>query len=69
MSKVGPNHPLHRLKKKWIQGAVSHPGAEKAAAKAHGLSTLEEANRESKSDDPSIRSRGNLARRFIRKSI
>lgn len=69
MAKVGPNHPLHRIKKKWIGDAVQHPGAEKAAAKAHGLSTLEEANRESHSSDSSIRARGNLARRFIKKSI
>jgi hypothetical protein len=52
-------------RKKWIQGAVRHPGAEKAAAKAHGLSTAEEAERESHSSNPHIRSRGLLAKRFI----
>lgn len=52
-------------KKRFIQKAISHPGAEKAAAKRHGLSTLQEANRESKSSNPHIRARGVLARRFI----
>lgn len=56
-------------KKNWIKGAVKHPGAETAAAKRHGLSTLQEAERESHSSDPSIRARGNLAKRFIRKSV
>jgi hypothetical protein len=52
-------------KKNWVQGAVSRPGSEKAAAKRHGLTTLQEAERESKSPDKSIRSRGILAKRFI----
>jgi hypothetical protein len=52
-------------KKRFIQGAVKHPGAEKAAAKRHGLSTLQEAERESHSSNASIRSRGVLAKRFI----
>lgn len=53
----------------WIQSAVKHPGAEKAAAKRNGLTTLQEAVREAKSPDPSIRSRGNLAKRFIKGSV
>ncbi|MHB1952122.1 MAG: hypothetical protein ACYCOU_00115 [Sulfobacillus sp.] len=52
-------------KKKWIAGAVSHPGAEKAASKRHGLSTKEEAEKESHSSNPKIRARGNLAKRFL----
>jgi hypothetical protein len=58
-----------RKPKKWIQGAISHPGAEKAAAARNGRSTLEEANAESKSSDPHIRSRGLLAKRFISHKI
>ena len=53
------------MARKWIQGAVRHPGALKAAAKRHGVSTREEAERESHSSDPSIRARGNLGKRFI----
>ena len=64
MSMLGARKP-----KSWIAGAVKHPGAEKAAAARNGRSTLEEANVESKSSDPSIRSRGLLAKRFIKKTI
>jgi hypothetical protein len=52
-------------KKRWIQGAVSHPGSVKAAAKRHGVSTAQEASRESHSSNPHIRARGILAKRFI----
>jgi hypothetical protein len=44
---------------------VKHPGALKAAAKRHGLTTKEEAAKESHSSNPKIRSRGNLAKRFL----
>lgn len=57
------------MKHDWIKSAVKHPGAEKAAAKAHGLTTLQEAVRESDSTNPKIRSRGNLAKRFIKGSV
>ena len=50
---------------KWIQGAVKHKGSLKAAAKRDGLSTKEEAAKESHSSNPKIRSRGNLAKRFL----
>lgn len=53
------------MAKAWVQHAVKHPGAEKAAAKARGLSTLQEAEREEQSSNPSIRARGQLAERFI----
>ena len=53
------------MARSWIKGAIKHPGAEKAAAKAHGLSTLQEAEREEQSSNPSIRARGQLAERFI----
>lgn len=56
-------------KKKWIQGAVKHPGALTAAAKAHGVSKLQEAEKESHSSNPHIRARGNLGKRFIKKTI
>lgn len=53
----------------WIKSAIKHPGAEKAAAKRNGLTTLQEAVKEAKSPNPSLRSRGNLAKRFIKGSI
>lgn len=55
--------------KKWIQGAVKHPGALTAAAKEHGVSKLQEAEKESHSSNPSIRARGNLGKRFIKHEI
>lgn len=55
---------------KWLQGAIkdkSHPV--QRAAKEHGVSTLQEAKRESNSSDPRIKSRGVLGVRLIKKSI
>lgn len=49
----------------WIKSAVKHPGALKRAAKQHGLSTKQEAEKESHSSNPKIRSRGNLGKRFL----
>lgn len=57
------------MAKKWIQGAIKHPGALTAAAKRHGVSKLQEAEKESHSSNPHIRSRGNLGKRFIKKTI
>jgi hypothetical protein len=54
---------------KWIQGAVKHPGALTAAAKRHGVSKLQEAEKETKSTNPKIRARGALGERFIRKQV
>ena len=54
--------------KKWIQGAIkdhSHPVVR--AAKRNGISTLQEAERESHSKNPHIRSRGLLGVTLIRK--
>lgn len=51
--------------KRFIKKAISHPGSETAAAKRHGISTLQEANREAKSPNAHIRARGVLAKRFI----
>lgn len=55
-----------KRKKKWIGGAVRHPGALTRAAKAHGRSKLEEAEVEAHSSNASIRARGNLGKRFIK---
>lgn len=55
--------------KNWIAGAVKHPGALAAAAKRNGRSKLQEAEAESHSSDPRIRARGNLGKRFIKKTI
>ena|SRR6185312_8347745 len=48
---------------------IKHPGALTAAAKAHGRSKLQEAEKESHSSDPSIRARGNLGKRFIKREV
>lgn len=53
----------------WIKGAVKHPGALTAAAKRHGVSKRQEAEKESHSSNPHTRSRGALGLRFIKKQI
>lgn len=53
----------------FIQGAVKHPGALTRAARQHGVSKLQEAERESHSSNPHIRSRGILGKRFIKGDI
>jgi len=55
--------------RKWIAGAVKHPGALTAAAKRRGVSELQEAEKESHSSNRHIRARGALGLRFIRKKI
>jgi hypothetical protein len=55
--------------RKWIAGAVKHPGALTAAAKRRGVSELQEAEKESHSSNRNIRARGALGLRFIRKKI
>lgn len=57
------------MARKWIQSAVKHPGALTAAARKSGVSKLEEADKESHSSNPHIRARGNLGKRFIKKTI
>lgn len=55
---------------KWLQGAIkdkSHPV--QRAAKEKGISTLQEAQQESHSTDPHIRSRGVLGIRLIKRKI
>jgi hypothetical protein len=54
---------------KWIQKAVKHPGALGRAASRAGRSKLQEAEKESHSSNPHIRSRGVLGRRLIKKTI
>ena len=49
---------------KWIQKAVSHPGAVKKAAKKNRRSTTAEAKAEAKSPNKKIAARGRLALRF-----
>ena len=48
---------------------IKHPGAETAAAKRNGRTTLQEAEVESHSKNPHIRARGLLAKRFIQKKV
>ena len=55
--------------KMWLRGAVKHPGALTNAAHEHGVSKLQEAEKESHSSNPHIRSRGALGIRFIKKTI
>lgn len=62
-------------KKHWLDGtthssgAIKHPGALTASAKQHGVSKLQEAERESHSDNPHIRGRGALGVRLIKRTI
>ena len=53
-------------KKKWIQGAVKHPGIEKAKARRAGISTHEQLEKDSHSPDPTTHGRGLLGLRFQR---
>ena len=53
----------------WIKGAVKHPGSLTAAAQRHGISKLQEAQKEKTSSNPKIRARGALGERFIKKTI
>lgn len=56
-------------KKHWISGAVKHPGALTAAASEHGVSKMQEAEKESHSKNPHIRGRGLLGLRFMRHKL
>lgn len=55
----------HLQGKKWIGGAIKHPGALTRAAASHGVSKRAEARRESHSANPHIRARGALGLRFM----
>lgn len=55
-------HPVAHF----IQKAIKHPGALTRAAQQHGVSKREEAERESHSSNPHIRSRGILGKRFMK---
>lgn len=56
-------------RKKWIQGAVKHPGIEKAKARRAGISTHAQLEKDSHSSDASVRGRGLLGLRFQRHEI
>jgi hypothetical protein len=49
----------------WIKKAIRHPGSLTRAAKQHGVSKRQEAEKESHSSNPHIRARGILGKRFI----
>lgn len=51
-------------KKRWISGAIKHPGIEKERAARNGISTHEQLERDAHSDNPTLRGRGNLGLRF-----
>lgn len=53
----------------WLRGALKHPGALTEAAHEHGVSKLQEAEKESHSGNPRIRARGALGIRFIKHKI
>lgn len=55
--------------KKFLQSAIQHPGALTKAASEHGVSKLQEAEKESHSKNPHIRGRGLLGIRLIRHKI
>lgn len=49
---------------KWIQGAIKHPGIEKARAKRNGVSTHQQLEKDAHSSNPTLRKRGALGLRF-----
>ena len=53
----------------WLKGAIKHPGALTAAAKQHGVSKLQEAEKEKNSPNPKIRARGALGARLIKRTV
>ena len=54
------------MAKHWLGTAIKHPGSLTRAAKAHGVSKLQEAEKEKQSSNPKIRARGALGARFIK---
>ena len=54
------------MAKKWLQKAIKKPGALSRASKEHGVSKLQEAEKESHSSNPSVRARGILGKRLIK---
>lgn len=57
------------MAKKWLQGAIKHPGKLTAEAHASGRSKLQQAEHDAKSDNPHIRGRGLLGIRLVKKSV
>lgn len=53
-----------KMKKKWISGAIKHPGRETKRAKEHGISTHEQMVRDSHSKNASLRGAGKLGLRL-----
>lgn len=56
------------MAKKFIKGAIKHPGIEQAKAKRNGISTQEQLTRDSHSSNPTVRARGNLGKTLTRLS-
>lgn len=54
----------HNTSGHFIQGAIKHPGIEKAKAKRNGISTRQQLQRDSHSKNPHVRARGKLGLRF-----
>jgi hypothetical protein len=52
------------MAKKWISGAIKHPGRETRRAKEHGVSVHEQMEADAHSNDPSLRGAGNLGLRL-----
>ena len=50
----------------FIQGAIKHPGIEKAKAKRNGISTHAQLEKDSHSSNKKVRARGSLGLRFER---
>lgn len=48
------------MAKKWIKGAIKHPGIEKERAARAGISTQEQLRRDAASDNPTRRREGKL---------
>lgn len=59
-------HMHARKSRKFMKGAVKHPGVEIARAKRNGISTHEQLERDAHSDNPTLERRGNLGLTFER---
>lgn len=53
----------------FLKSAIKHPGSLTTAAKKHGVSKLQEAEKEAKSPNKHIAARGRLGKRLIKKTI
>lgn len=57
------------MARKWLSGAIKHPGKLTAEASASGRSKIQQAEHDSHSSNPHTRARGALGIRLIKKKV